>query len=615
MKRLLISLIALVGMGMLLLGLNMMAYPTLAGVQLDLTQQSLYSLAPGTRAVLAGLREPITLRLFYSPELGTRIPQYAAYSDRVRELLRAYAALAPGKIRLEIHTPEPFSEDEDHAAGYGLQGVPLDQSGQRVYFGLQGTNLLDDERSIAFFQPERERFLEYDLTKLVLDLANPDKPVVGLMTALPMEGNPQAMMLRKGGGPWAVMQSLNQTANIRDLPMDATTIDPDIKVLMLVHPQNLSDATLYAIDQFVMRGGRLLAMVGPTNEALAQSQTQDPQADSSSNLKRLFTAWGVVYDPEQALGDLDGAWKVRGQSQQPETFVGYFSVRDGINHDDPATADLQEVVLANPGVLSVTPQSGLTMTPLLSTSDHSAILPASAFRHEPDPAKILDQFHPDGRPHIVAARLRGHLHSAFSAAAEGASGTYLADSQGVANLVVIADTDFLSDRFWTRSADFFGSSNSTPFADNGALIQNIVGTLAGGDALIGLRSRGGVSRPFEMVDALRRDAETRFRETETALSHHLDEASKQLDDLRGGRDGSANAALSAEQLTAVDGLKHDIANTRSKLRQVQFNLRHDIATLKLRLQIFDIVAVPALLSLAAMMIALVRSVRRRRRAV
>ena len=184
MKRLIIFLMAISGMGMLLLGLNMVAYSPLAGVQLDLTQQSLYSLAPGTRAVLAGLKEPITLRLFYSPELGTRIPQYAAYSDRVRELLRAYAALAPGKIRLEIHTPEPFSEDEDHAAGYGLQGVPLDQSGQRVYFGLQGTNLLDDERNIAFFQPERERFLEYDLTKLVLDLANPDKPVVGLMTAL-----------------------------------------------------------------------------------------------------------------------------------------------------------------------------------------------------------------------------------------------------------------------------------------------------------------------------------------------------------------------------------------------------------------------------------------------
>jgi len=613
MKRLIIFLMAISGMGMLLLGLNMVAYSPLAGVQLDLTQQSLYSLAPGTRAVLAGLKEPITLRLFYSPELGTRIPQYAAYSDRVRELLRAYAALAPGKIRLEIHTPEPFSEDEDHAAGYGLQGVPLDQSGQRVYFGLQGTNLLDDERNIAFFQPERERFLEYDLTKLVLDLANPDKPVVGLMTALPMEGDAQAMMQHKGGAPWAVMQSLTQIARIRDLPPTATTIDPDIKVLMLVHPQNLSDATLYAIDQFVMRGGRLLAMVGPTNEAMAQ--TQDAQADSASNLKRLFDAWGIVYDPEQAVGDLDGAWKVRGQSGEPVTFVGYFSVRDGINRDDPATADLQEVVLANSGFLSLTPQSSLILTPLLSTSDHSATLPASAFRHEPDPAKILEQFHPDGYNRVVAAHLRGRLHSAFTAAPEGASGAFLAESKGVANLVVIADTDMLSDRFWTRAADFFGSSNSTPFADNGTLIQNIVGTLSGGDALIGLRSRGGVSRPFEVVDALQRNAETHFRETETALSHHLDEASKQLDDLRGGRDGSANAALSADQQTAVDGLKRDIADTRGKLRQVQFNLRHDIAALKLRLEIFDIVAVPALLTLAALIIALVRSMRRRRRPV
>ncbi len=614
MKRFFTSLFGCAGLLMLLLGLNMIAHPNLVGVQIDLTQQKLYTLSPGTRSVLASLKEPITLRLFYSPELGTRIPQYAGYVDRVREMLREYAALAPGKIRLEFHSPEPFSEDEDRAAGYGLQGVPLDQSGEKVFFGLQGTNLLDDERAIAFFQPERERFLEFDLTKLVLDLANPTKPVVGLMTQLEIDGNPQLMLQRRGGTPWAVMTGLRQSASVQQIPVNADSIPANVQVLMVVHPQNLPETTLYAIDQFVMRGGRLLAMVAPSNETVST----DGNPDNSSNLGKLFEAWGIGFDPQQAVGDQDGAWKVRGNGRDGSdsvTFVGYFSVRDGINHDDPATADLQEVVMANPGFLTVDPQYGLKVTPLLTTSDHSARIPAEVLRNDPDPAKLLESFKPDGQHRILAARLRGSLHSAFDTPPPGAKGEYLAGSKGAANLVVIADTDMLSDRFWTRSADFFGAANATPFADNATFIENLVGTLAGGDALIGLRSRGGAARPFALVDAMRRDAETRYRESETELTRHLDEVSKQLDDMRGGRDGSSNVALNAAQLAAIDDLKRDISDTRARLRLVQFNLRHDIGTLKLRLQIFDVVLVPALLLVIAFILALIRTARRTRRPV
>ena len=611
MKRLLSFWMAIIGMASLLLGLNMLARPTLAGVQFDLTEQGLYSIAPGTRTVLTGLKEPVTLRMFYSPELGQRIPQYAAYAERVRELLRQYAVIAAGKVKLEFYNPEPFSDQEDRAVAYGLQGLPLDQTGQKVFFGLQGTNLLDDERAIAFFQPERERFLEYDLTRLVLDLANPDKPVVGLMTSLPLEGDAAAMMRRQGGQPWAVMQGLQQSFAIRDIAPNATAIDPDVKVLLLVHPQNLADATLYAIDQFVMRGGRLLAVVAPLSET--QAQLPGSPEDTSSDLKRLFAAWGIAYDRTQAVGDLDGAYKVHGRGDESVSFPGYFSVRDGINHDDPATAELQEVVLANAGNIALAPNSPLSATALIDASEHSGAIAASDLAHEPDPARILNAFKPDSQKRVIAARLRGELKSAFDAAPAGAdAAAYVSHSDGPANLVVIADTDMLADRFWAHAADLAGGA-ATPFADNGALIQNLVGTLAGGDALIGLRSRGGVSRPFEVVDALRRDAEARYRESETALSRHLDETGKQLDDLRVGRDGSANAALNEQQLAAIANLKRDMLETRAKLRQVQFDLRHDIAALKLRLQILDIAAVPALLLLAAAVMALVRQARRRRR--
>lgn len=317
MKKSFLTFMGVFGAALLFVGVNMIAERTLAGRHVDLTAQRLYTLAPGTRVVLAGLREPIALRLYYSARLGAAIPQYGAHADRVREMLRQFVELSAGKIRLEINDPEPFSDAEDRATGYGLQGVPLEQGSERVFFGLQGNNLLDDERTIPFFQPERERFLEYDLTRLVYELSSPTRPVVGVLTPLKMDGDPQQMMMRAqgnpdAGAPWTAMLNLRTSFTIRTIATDATVIDPDIQVLLLVHPQNLSDTTLYAIDQFVMRGGRLMAMVGPNNETLgADPQTGAPPASPSSDLNRLFKAWGIVYDPDKVVGDLTGAWKVR----------------------------------------------------------------------------------------------------------------------------------------------------------------------------------------------------------------------------------------------------------------------------------------------------------------
>jgi ABC-type uncharacterized transport system involved in gliding motility auxiliary subunit len=618
MKRFLVSLIGVLGAAALVIGANMIADSTLAGRQLDLTAQRVYTLAAGTKAVLANLADPITLRLYYSKPLGAQIPQYAAYHERVQEMLRQYAELAPGKIRLEFHDPEPYSDTEDRATAYGLQGVPLDQSGERVFFGLEGNNQLDDQRAIPFFQQERERFLEYDLTKLIYELSNPKRATLGVMTPLKMDGDPQRMMMRQGGaGPWAVMTQLRQTYNVRNVALDAAAIDPDIDVLMVVHPQNLSDATLYAIDQFVMRGGKLLAMVGPSNETLERDpQTGGPPEHPESDLPRLFKAWGIEYDPNRAVGDLSGAWKMRpreGSDEAAVNYVGYFSVRDGINHDDPATADLSEITVDTPGYLGLAAGSSLSFTPLLTSSDQSAAMPADVFRTDPNPTQILNDFKPDGQRRVLAARIRGELHSAFDKAPDGAKQPFLAQSNGPANIVVVADTDMLSDRFWTRSGDFFGSATSTPFGDNGAFISNLVGTLAGGDELIGLRSRGSVARPFEVVDAMQQKAELQYRQTETVLTKHLDDTAKKLADINAGRDGSNSAALNEAQRAGVEELRRDMISTRGKLRQVQLELRHDIATLQTELQLFNVALVPGLLLLFAVVMGLIRSIRRARR--
>jgi ABC-type uncharacterized transport system involved in gliding motility auxiliary subunit len=276
MRRVWFSFIGVVAAAAIAIGVNMVADARLANVQFDLTQGKIYTLSPGTRQVLADLKEPVTLRLFYSRQLGSTVPAYGTYADHVREMLRDYASISGGKVRLEFYDPEPFSDTEDRAMGYGLQGVPLDQGGTQIYFGLAGTTLEDDERTIPFFQAERERFLEYDLTKLVYELSNPKRPVVGVMSSLPLDGDPRAMMMGQSaaGQPYASAVLLRQTNTVRSVATDVQVIDPDIQVLLVAEAQNLSPATLYAIDQFVMRGGKLMAMVDPWSEAMAATPSQ-----------------------------------------------------------------------------------------------------------------------------------------------------------------------------------------------------------------------------------------------------------------------------------------------------------------------------------------------------
>jgi len=630
MRRFSSSLLGIVAVLAILIGINVLAETRLGRVQVDLTQQKLYTLADGTRKILAGLKEPITLKLYYSRALGGRIPVYGAYADRVSEMLREYASVANGKIKLETYDPEPFSDTEDRALAYGMQGVPIDQSGEQVYFGLAASNLLDDERSIPFFQPERERFLEFDLTKLIYELSNPTRPVMGVLSSLPLDGDPRMMMMMRNqpgaGAPWVSMLQLRQTFTVKNVQPDVQAIDPDIQVLLVAHAQNLSENALYAIDQFVMRGGRLMVMVDPHSEGQASTpnpQTGQPPADTASDLAKLFAAWGIDYDPTKVVGDITGAWRVRaspGDRVQAVDYVAWYNIRDGLNHEDPATADLSQVTVASPGYIRKKDGADITFTPLLSTSAKAGLIPLDKIKTMPNPGQILGDFKSEGGPYVIAARVRGTLKSAFAAPPEPPKDSkrpenfpaHIAQTAAPANLVVIADSDILADRFWVRVQDFFGQQEATPFSDNGAFVANLMGTLAGGDALIGLRSRGSSLRPFDLVDGMQRDAEARYRQTERELQAHLDETQKKLTTLRTGRgENGANAVISEQQRTAIDDLRKDVTATRVKLRNVQLELRRDILRLESMLRIFNIVVVPAILAVLAIGLGVVR---RRQRA-
>jgi ABC-type uncharacterized transport system involved in gliding motility auxiliary subunit len=634
MRRLAFSVIGVIAAAAIVIGINMFADSRLGDIRADMTQGKIYTLSNGTKQILGGLKEPVTLRFFYSRRLGATIPVYGTYADHVSEMLREYASASHGNVKLELYDPEPFSDTEDRAVAYGLQGVPVDNAGNQVYFGLAGSNLEDDERTIPFFQAEREGFLEFDLTKLIYELSNPKRTVIGLMSSLPIDGDPRAMMMSggrgPGGQPYASSILLRQTNTVKAVPLDTQVIDPDIQVLLVASARDLPESTLYAIDQFVMRGGKLMAMVDPWSEGLAAvpSPTGMPPTDTSSDLKKLFDAWGVVYDPKVVIGDLTGAWRVRGggeNSMQAVNYVAWFNIRDGINHDDPATADLTQVTVASPGALAKAPDSAIEFTPLLTSSPRSGVIPRESLAM-PDPAKILADFKPEGGPRVIAARVRGELKSAFTGPpglAEGAKRpdnfpAYKAKTDGAVNMVVVADSDILVDRYWVRIADFFGQSTATPFADNGPFVANLIGTLAGGDALIGLRSRGVTNRPFQRVDAMQAEAEAKYRQTEQQLRAHLEDVEKQLRGLRtgGGEAGSEGrtneAVITPEQRRAIDAARKDIVDTRKQLRDVQLQLNREISGLQTFLLIVNIALVPAVLAVLAISLALIQRARRAR---
>src|SRR5215831_13871015 len=448
--------------------------------RLDLTGERLYTLSRGTRATLAKIDEPITLRFYFSSRLGDEAPSYGVYAQRVRELLDQYVAAAHGKIRLEVYNPQPFSDTEDRAVAFGLQGVPLDAAGEQVYFGLAATNSTDDQQIIAFFQPERERFLEYDLTKLVHSLASPKKTVVGLISTLPLEGDVTAMMRGRPSEPMAIMEQLQQLDTVKPLGTNLDAIPDDVDVLMLVHPQNLSDKTFYAIDQFVLKGGKALVFVDPYSELQAShpSQFSSPGAASSSNLERLFKTWGFEVPEKTVAADRRDAQRVGvpgARGTRPLDYIAWLNLKaDNLNRSDMITADLSHINMASAGIIEPLADAKTKIEPLITTSPNSEKIPAEKLTGLPDVAGLLAEFKPENKRYILAAHVTGSTDSAFpdgppkpsepakpeakegeakpppepATAPVGSANEPLKESARPINLVVVADTDILDDKLW-----------------------------------------------------------------------------------------------------------------------------------------------------------------------
>jgi ABC-type uncharacterized transport system involved in gliding motility auxiliary subunit len=607
---------ALICAGVILVSVNIVA-ARFPAVRVDMTQDKLYTLSRGTKRTLDKIAEPITLRFYYSTRLGDSIPSYGVYAARVREMLGQYVVAAKGKIRLEIYDPAPFSDAEDQAVSFGLKGVPLNQQGDQVYFGLAGTNSTDDQQVIPFFSPDRERFLEYDLTRLVHTLAFPNRTVVGLMSSLPLAGDPIAALHGQPGAAAAVIDQLKQLYAVKDIAPTAGAIPAGTDVLMLVHPQNLSDKTLFAIDQFVMNGGKALVFVDPYSEAEAESPGSAAGKDAS-DLEPLFKAWGVKLLPNVVAGDRDDARRVGvpmpGRGEQPMDYVAWLSLKPPyLNHDDPITADLDRVNVATAGILEPVPGAKTNFAPLITTSPNSEKIPVDKVKRLPDVGELLAHFRPDDTRYTIAAHITGIADSAFPNGLPGApSVPHVEQAKQPINVVVAADTDMLDDRFWAQTHDFFGQRVVVPSAANGDFVANAIEVLAGGEDLVGLRSRGTSARPFVVIEKIQSAADQEYAAREQTLEQKLKDTQAKLHNLTGGA-GAAAAAPSPEQEKAVAQFRADMLTTRQELRQVQAALRRDISRLKTILEFADIVLVPFIIAAAALVLGALRLKRRRRR--
>jgi ABC-type uncharacterized transport system involved in gliding motility auxiliary subunit len=614
----------LIALAVLFLAVVMLSNVGLRGVRLDLTQNKLYTLSKGTQQVLRDLKEPVNLYFYFSRDAAAKqSPLMMPYAARVREFLEEVSARAGGKIHLQVIDPQPFSDDEDRAAEFGLQS--LHPGGEALYFGLAGTNSTDGRSAIPTFTADREEFLEYDVAKLVQELGTPKKPVIGLLSSIGVQGqfNPQTGQM---GEPWPIYTQLQQLFAVRNLTADLDHIDKDVDVLMLIHPKQLAPKTLYAIDQFVMRGGRMLLLVDPN--AGADLTGQDPRnplagamANHSSDLQPLLSTWGIDYDATKVIGDLGRGLEVRSNtSAAPVRHIGILGLRHGdMDAKDVVTASLESINLATVGSLAARPGAKTTFEPLLLSSANAEPLPAQRFNTLIDPAVLRDGFKSTGMRYTIAARITGPVDSAYpngppgdQKPAPGPPVAHLAKSTTPANIVVIADTDLLMDYLWVQTRELLGQRIAQAFANNGDLIANILDNLSGSSALISVRGRASFSRPFERIEALKRQADDRLRAKALELQSELQQTEGKLTELQSKRNDQSSLMLSPEQEAELKRFTAEKARVRKELRETERGLDVDINRLGSRLKVINIAIAPLLVAVAGVVIL---SLRRRRRAV
>jgi ABC-type uncharacterized transport system involved in gliding motility auxiliary subunit len=598
--------------------------------RIDLTENRLFTLSEGTKNILANLEEPVQLDFYFSQKAMSDFPLLVNYGARVRDMLEEYAVHAKGKLILNIIEPDTFSEAEDQAVASGLRTVSANAAGDRAYFGIVGTNSTDDEKVIPFFQTNRESALEYDITKMVYDLAYPEKRVVGVVSPdLPIMATTGS-----NGQDWTIISALQDSFEVRNLSQNLDTLVENvdvnnIDVLMLVHPKKLDNQLLYAVDQYLLHGGKAIIFIDPLAE-LDKSQPNPtnpnvvPQLDSY--LSELLDLWGLEMPENKIVGDINAAMRV--QSDDPRNpqgvdYLPWLRLTDkNFNSDDFSTSELNLIHMGTVGSLEVKQDKGLTITPLIQTSTESTKLERDLILFQRDPNIIMSNFSSLNKKLTLAARINGKAKSYFPdgkpAADTESNGEAKQEStpnsahlnEGEVNLILVADTDILADHFWIRSQDMFGAAVPQPIANNGDFVMNSIENLSGNTDLISLRGREKYSRPFEIVDQIRREAEAEFRQRETELQTTLEETENKIRQLQQEQGGEKSYLLNNKLTAEIEKFRDQRLATRKELRNVQHELKKNIEKLGAQLRFINIGLIPLLITLMALFIGIYRANRR-----
>jgi len=593
--------------------------------RIDLTTDQLYTLTPGALQIVDTLQRPLKLTLYFSDHATRDLPQLRSYEQRVREMLQEMAVRSHGRIHLQVIDPVPYSDDEASAEGSGLTAANGGSNDERVFFGLAGGALsgnadidsVDDrvpEKTLAipFFDPSRETFLEYDIAKLLYELNQTTKPSIGVISSLPVNGNPVL-----GEQPWTVVQQLGQLFDVKTLdPATLHHIDDSIKVVLLIHPKQLPVDTQYAIDQYVLHGGHLAVFVDPDAELdttpIAPSETSDPGTpDRSSDLPRLFAAWGVLYDPHKVVLDRARALQIElaGSNFNHPAMLD-LGVQE-LNRNDVITASLQRINVSTIGYFDLLPNAHTRLIPLLqSTAQARVVSTQRVLAESNDPTMLLQDYKADNEHYVLAARLHGPFDCAFPERAKRPG--HLAVSAANAEVILVADTDLLSDRLWVEPQTILGQTMMRVFANNGDFVTNLVDNLSGSSALLSIRGRSTSQRPFTRVQALRTVADQKFLQNEQELEKELADTRRRLDELQPAK-GSQVSTITTEQRHEIEQFRQRQLAINQELRNVQHQLNAEIDALGLRLKFINIVLVPVLVALIGLLYGWRRTRRRRQR--
>lgn len=570
------------------------------GIRLDLTENKLYTLSEGTIRILESLDEPVMLRLYYSATASGDEQLLRGYAQRAETLLNEFAAAANGSIRIQIIDPLPFTEEEDEAQILGLTAVYL--GAEPIYLGITGSNSTDGIERIPFLDISREMFLEYDLARMVHSLANQSKPVIGLMSTLPINGGYNAAT-GQFEEPWSIVTQIETLFELRTLDVNSgnlsAPIDPEISLLLIVQPKQFSDTTLYAIEQFLFRGGRALLFLDPFAES-------SPGANNASDFA-LLQHWGIDYQSDMFVGDARFALPVTGEGKATLRHAGLLGIEaTGLSDNSVISSGITSLNLGFSGSLSITEEaSSVQLSPLVQSSRSATLLPTTLIPQLINPADLGALIQEDSTPKILAGIISGSPVSAFPATTDA----HLERALTPISVFVAADTDLLTDRYWAQVQNQFGQNVIVPFAGNADFVINALDNLSGSDNLIGMRSRAVYTRPFTKVAELREYADARFRLRRDELEGELTITNQRL--------GALQTALADEpqlidqnQQIEINRFVAQRLRIRKDLRQIQRNLNQDIEALGTRLKLINILLMPMLVATVGIALALYRRQRK-----